>query len=244
MVDGESAHRAQPAPRDPAAADTSTPAQSALTSVIPSFDWTRISVTPSLPEHLQFARSIDWASTPLGPIHQWPADLRTMSNLIMGSPHPAAMYWGPEYIAIYNSAYTSLAGQKHPTLMGKPYRTGWGEIWDEIRPDFDSAWHSGQAMMKHDDKLYIYRHGFLEETFFNWSIVPLVGGDGSVVALYNPAFENTKRKVTERRMLTLREVGQQTALAQNVKGLLGSGAKGPRVQRARRALCPYLLGQR
>ncbi len=40
-----------------------------------------------------------------------------MCNLIMGSPHPAAMYWGPEYIAIYNEAYIILAGQKHPYMM-------------------------------------------------------------------------------------------------------------------------------
>ena len=30
---------------------------------------------------------------------------------------PAAMYWGPEYIAIYNEAYILLAGNRHPELM-------------------------------------------------------------------------------------------------------------------------------
>jgi hypothetical protein len=82
-----------------------------------SFDWTRLPITAALPRHIQFARSINWASTPLGPIENWGFDLRAMCNLIMGSPHPAAMYWGPEYIAIYNEAYILLAGQKHPALM-------------------------------------------------------------------------------------------------------------------------------
>lgn len=72
--------------------------------------------------------------------------------------------------------------------------------------------------MKNDDRLFLNRNGFLEETFFNWSIVPLLGGDGSVVALYNPAFENTRRKVNERRMLTLREIGERTSHARNVRG--------------------------
>lgn len=191
-----------------------------------SFDWTRIAISPDLPPHIQFARSVDWASTPLGPIEDWPADLRTMSNMIMGSPHAAAMYWGPEYIAIYNEAYIMLAGQKHPSFMGLSYTDAWAEIWDEIKPVFDSAWNSGQATMKHDDKLFINRNGFLEETFFNWSIVPLVGGDGSVVAIYNPAFENTKRKVNERRMFTLREVGEKTAMARDVKSFWGQVQKG------------------
>ncbi|KAF3764634.1 hypothetical protein M406DRAFT_42555, partial [Cryphonectria parasitica EP155] len=185
--------------------------------LIQTFDWTRIVDTSLLSPHLQFARSVRWEDTPLGPIEDWPGDLRTMSNMVMGSPHPAAMYWGPEYIAIYNEAYLSLAGKKHPKLMGQSYIEAWAEIWDELKPVFDAAWHGGQATMKHDDRLFMSRNGFLEETFFNWSIVPMVGADGSVVALYNPAFENTRRKVNERRMFTLREVGERTSLARDVQ---------------------------
>lgn len=82
-----------------------------------SFDWTRLPISAALPKHIQFARSIDWANTDLGPIENWSFDLRAMCNLIMGSPHPAAMYWGDELTAIYNEAYIMLAGQKHPKLM-------------------------------------------------------------------------------------------------------------------------------
>jgi hypothetical protein len=82
-----------------------------------SFDWTCLPMSAALPRHIKFARSVDWASTPLGPIENWSFDLRAMCNLVMGSPHPAAMYWGPELIAIYNEAYILLAGQKHPHLM-------------------------------------------------------------------------------------------------------------------------------
>ncbi|KAK4231249.1 histidine protein kinase [Podospora fimiseda] len=183
-----------------------------------TFDWTRIpSDDANLGEHHRLARSVDWASTSLGPIELWPADLRIMSNMIMGSPHPAALYWGPEYVAIYNEAYIALAGKKHPNLMGARYKDAWSEIWDEFEPIFEAAWKDGNATMKHDDGIFITRHGFLEETFFNWAIIPLVGGDGSVVALYNPAFENTRRKISERRMLTLREVGVKTSQARDVK---------------------------
>jgi hypothetical protein len=47
------------------------------------FDWTRLPLTSSLPRHVQFARSIDWSLTPLGPIEYWSNDLRAMCNLIM-----------------------------------------------------------------------------------------------------------------------------------------------------------------
>jgi PAS domain S-box-containing protein len=65
------------------------------------------------------------------------------------------------------------------------------------------------------------RNGFIEETYFSWSIIPLIGVDGSVVGLYNPAFEKTKRKIAERRMLTLREIGEKTASAREVSQFWG-----------------------
>ncbi|KPM40680.1 hypothetical protein AK830_g5837 [Neonectria ditissima] len=190
------------------------------------FDWTKIPITECLPEHIRFARSVDWASTPLGPIEDWQADLRAMSNLIMGSPHPAAMYWGPQFVCIYNAAYLEMAGQKHPQLMGACYQDAWPEIWDEIKPVFKSALEAGQATMKHENQLFINRHEFLEEAFFSWSIVPLVGGDGEVVGLYNPAFENTRRRVNERRMFMLREIGERTATATSVGGFWPQVKKG------------------
>lgn len=184
----------------------------------PSFDWTRIPLTPDLPDHIRSARSVDWASTPLGPIELWSSELRAMANMVMGSPHPAALYWGRELTTLYNEAYIAMVGKKHPNLMGQSYKEGWAEIWEDIEPIFEGAWESGQATMKNDDRIVINRNGFPEETYFSWSIVPLVGENGSVVGLYNPAFENTRRKIAERRMLTLRDVGERTALARDVKG--------------------------
>jgi len=147
----------------------------------PCFDWTRLPVTDTMPKHIRFARSVDWSSTSLGPIGNWSSDLRQMANLIMASPHPAAMYWGEDLIAIYNEAYVLLAGQKHPKLMGQSYKDAWFEIWDEVKDVFASAKATGQATMKDDDCLFIRRNSYLEETYFSWSIIPMVGRDGTVM---------------------------------------------------------------
>lgn len=184
------------------------------------FDWTRLPNTPALPFHIQFARSIDWASGPLGPIEGWSLELRSMCNLLMASPHPAAMYWGEELTIIYNEAYIFIAGQKHPRIMGQRYSEAWSEIWEDVKPAFDNARLTGQSIMKDDDRLFIKRSassGFLEETYFSWSLIPLVGADGSVVGFHNPALEKTRHNITERRMLTLREVGEKIAAAQDLK---------------------------
>lgn len=204
--------RSRPTAVNPELLDVPAP----ITSENGSFDWTRLPLGPHLPPHIQFARSINWAETSLGDINSWASDLRGMCNLIMASPHPAAMYWGRDHVAIYNEPYILLAGQKHPGLMGSRYRDTWFEIWDALEEVFDNAYTNAQATMKDDDCLFMVRNGFLEETYFSWSIIPLIGNDGSVVGLYNPAFEKTRRKVAERRMLTLREIGEKTAAARQV----------------------------
>jgi hypothetical protein len=66
----------------------------------------------------------------------------------------------------------------------------------------------------------------LEECYFSWSIVPLVGENGQIAGLMNPAFEKTHRKIAERRMLTLREVGEKIAATRDVKGFWTQVIKG------------------
>jgi PAS domain S-box-containing protein len=115
-----------------------------------------------------------------------------------------------------------LAGEKHPALMGMSYKQAWQEIWDlGVSEVFENARVSGQATMRDDDLLFMKRSGSasnLEECYFSWSIVPLVGENGQIAGLMNPAFEKTRRKIAERRMLTLREVGEKVAAARDVKG--------------------------
>ena len=45
----------------------------------------------------------------------------------------------------------------------------------------------------------------------------MIGADGTVMGMYNPAFEKTKRKVAERRMITLREIGERSSSAHNME---------------------------
>ena len=61
--------------------------------------------------------------------------------------------------------------------------------------------------------MFVNRNGFIEESFFSWSVIPTVGSDGSVLGLYHASFEKTQSKIAERRMITIREVGERIATA-------------------------------
>ena len=193
------------------------------------FDWTRLPNTPALPSHIHFVRSINWASTPLGSIEGWSAEFRGFCNFIMACPHPAAIYWGEEFTIIYNEAFIPLVGSKHPRIMGQRYCDAWPESWDVIKPFLNKTYSTGQATMEDDDCLFIERSdspGFLEETYFSWSLVPLIGANGSVAGVYNYAIERTRQKIAERRMLTLKEVGEKSAAARELTSFWDQLLKG------------------
>ncbi|EPS43699.1 hypothetical protein H072_2303 [Dactylellina haptotyla CBS 200.50] len=181
------------------------------------FDWTRLPLSVPSDDHIELVRKINWAATGFGAIEMWPQSLRTMINLVLSSPHPAAMYWGPDFSIVYNEAYIPLIGAKHPSLLGQRYKDGWSEIWEAIEPFFQEAIQTGTPTNKEDDRLFILRNGFREETYFSWSICPIIGEDGTTIGLHNPAFEKTRRVIAERRMLTLREVGERCGSARDVK---------------------------
>ena len=64
-------------------------------------------------------RSLDWATTPIGPVEHWPQSLRTAVSICLDSRFPILIWWGPELVMLYNDAYRPMLGAtKHPTAMG------------------------------------------------------------------------------------------------------------------------------
>jgi hypothetical protein len=82
-------------------------------NVVP--DWTVPVPTGYISEHVKFARLVNWANTPLGPMESWSVQFREIVNLLMRNPHPASLFWGEDLTMLYNEAYKNeVAGNKHP----------------------------------------------------------------------------------------------------------------------------------
>jgi hypothetical protein len=118
-------------------------------------------------------RSIDWSTTPLGPTSAWSHALRTTVGIILRSPFPTLLWWGPQFVQIYNDAYSPIPGAKHPRAFGQSGSECWAEIWDIIGPMAEAPFRGEPATASDDLVLLIHRRGFLEECHFKVSYGPV-----------------------------------------------------------------------
>ncbi|KAK0712313.1 hypothetical protein B0T21DRAFT_376400 [Apiosordaria backusii] len=201
--------------------DDTTKSSASITLAAPEksvADWTCAEPKGVLSSHIQYARTVNWATTPLGPLEKWSPEFKQTVNLCMNNPHPAALFWGSELTMLYNEAYAAeVAGNKHPSLMGTGFSGPFSELWDYLRPIFAECARTGISVRKEDDYLPIDRHGLLEETFFSWSFTPMYGGTDRILGFYNAPFETTKQVINRRRMHTINQIGERTAQATAVK---------------------------
>jgi PAS domain S-box-containing protein len=190
-------------------------------------DWTVAKPKGLLSPHLQYARTVNWATTPLGPMENWSPEFRQAANLCMSNPHPAALFWGSELTMLYNEAYAAeVAGNKHPSLMGTGFSGPFAELWDYAGPVFAECASTGVSVRKENDYLPIDRHGLLEETFYSWSFTPLYGGTDRILGFYNAPFETTQQVLMERRQKTITCLGDFTAQSKTIKQFWGFVQKG------------------
>src|SRR5262245_38629292 len=154
-------------------------------------------------------RAFDWSNTPLGPAESWSPALRTVVRLMLANRLPMLLWWGPQYVSIYNDPYRPVLGNKHPSALGQPVSIVWSEIWHILKPLIDTPYGGGPSTWNEDIGLEINRHGFVEETHFTiaYSPVPdesVASGIGGVLATVH---EITEKIVGERRVVALRDLG-------------------------------------
>ncbi len=166
----------------------------------------------------ELIRTFDWARTPLGPLESWPQSLRSAVSILLPSKAQIVMFWGPDLIALYNDAYRPVFGRKHPSALGMPAREAWSELWDDLKPLFESVLQTGEAFWASDRYFYMERFGFPEETFFDVSYDPIRDETGNVGGLFCIVTETTARVIGERRLRTLRDLSLSgTAEARSVE---------------------------
>jgi len=154
----------------------------------------------------------DWSSTPLGPISGWPQSLRTTVGLCLASNFPIDIIWGPHNVQIYNDGYRLICGDKHPASLGMDFKECWASAWPELDQPFEQA-RSGRTSFLENRRIFLFRKGYMEETFFTFSLSPIRDESGNIAGLFHPVTETTATMLSERRTRALRDLNAQLGRA-------------------------------
>ncbi|WP_186775204.1 ATP-binding protein [Allorhodopirellula solitaria] len=158
---------------------------------------------------------MDWSKTPLGPIDSWPQSLRTTVSLCLSSNFPISLAWGKHHTQIYNDGYWPICGEKHPESMGQDFTECWASPWPVIGDAFSRAL-AGETSFLENQRMFLDRNGYLEETFFTFSFSPIRDESGGIGGLFHPVTETTSKMLSERRTRVLRDLAERAAEAHSV----------------------------
>jgi hypothetical protein len=121
-------------------------------------------------DHMALIAAVDWPSTSLGPIASWSNALKSAVGQCLAAPFPSLLAWGPELIMIYNQHYAESVHQKHPRILGMPYKDAWPEVWSSLAPATSAAL-AGKVSHAHAVQMFLVRSGYTEECYFDWSVI-------------------------------------------------------------------------
>ncbi|WP_198367849.1 PAS domain S-box protein [Roseomonas sp. KE0001] len=161
-------------------------------------------------------RAKDWTATPLGPPEAWPPTLRTLLVVMLGTPQPMFVSWGPDRIIIYNDGYAPMLGLKQGWALGRRFEEVWHDIIADVGPIMDRA-YAGEASYADDLRLTMHRNGFPEEAYFVFSYIPIRDDSGQVAGMLCTCLETTRRVMAERRQAFLSELSNRLQQDQDVE---------------------------
>lgn len=162
----------------------------------------------------------DWTDS-LGPPEGWSQSLKTATGLLLRSPVPMVMLWGPDGIMLYNDAYSAFAGAKHPEQLGKKVRDGWPEVAD-FNDEVMRVGMAGETLSFRNQELTLYRRGTPEIVVMDLDYSPVLGDDGRPAGVLAIVIETTARVAAERALQVRAErLGLFDRMSREINDLAG-----------------------
>jgi PAS domain S-box-containing protein len=136
---------------------------------------------------------LDWANSPLGEARTWPQSLRTAVDIVIHSPMPMLLLWGPQLTQIYNDGFALLAGSKHPHAFGQPTHQIWPELQDFTDPIY-SAVLQGQVRTYSEQRFTLQRNGIDSDFWLDLTYSPIRDENAQVAGILVTAIETNERR--------------------------------------------------
>ena len=159
-------------------------------------------VFPGTSEMAARCRAFEWSTTPLGPVEDWPASLRSLVAMTLESRHPMLLWWGPELIQLFNDGFLPSFGEsgRDRAALGARGREHWADVWPLIGNQIEGVIADGVATWYEDALIPIERNGKLDDVWWTYGYSPVRDETGKVNGVLVVVQETTERVILERRL--------------------------------------------
>ncbi|NHZ87540.1 response regulator [Massilia sp. CCM 8733] len=132
--------------------------------------------------------STDWSGTDLGAPETWPGTLRLCVDILLNTPLPMLLVWGPRRVIVFNDAYADLAGPRHPRAPGGRIPAVWPAPLAASPATLDDAL-AGNVVRLERQRLAFVRDGALASADYDLHFTPVRDGDtvGGVLCAVTPS---------------------------------------------------------
>jgi len=133
----------------------------------------------------------DWRGTSPGPLPHWQASLRIAVDMMLLSPFPSAVVWGPNMTVIHNDAYVTLLDDlEHGHALGKGFDTLWERAWHDVGPWVFKAFE-GRSNFVEEQPLWIECAKTGVKAWYAFSYTPIRDEQHEVVGFLHTVIETT-----------------------------------------------------
>ncbi|RXH57777.1 ATP-binding protein [Granulicella sibirica] len=184
-----------------------------------SFPWQALTTSPIMGrgEVADLIRSHAWDTTPLGPVEGWSETLLAIVNLILSSPIPTYIVWGPEMITLYNEGYVSILAARHPQALGQRFSEVWSESWKLVEEQFLTVLTHGKSITEENVLIPVNSGERLQDFFWNYSRMPIYE-NGRIAGLLNAVQDVTGTVLATRMLLASDDQLRMTLVAGSCVG--------------------------
>ena len=132
-------------------------------------------------------RTHNWTSTSLGSLDHWSSELIAIVNLVLASPTPARVLWGPDLVLFYNDSYCSIPGRRHPEALGCPARDVFHDVWPIVGPVLETAFHTGEPFVFDKRRVPVETDEGMKEFYLDCTYSPVYenGAVAGLLALFH-----------------------------------------------------------
>ena len=142
-----------------------------------------------------------------------------MLLLICNDPSPCALVWGPAHALVYNNAYPVLIGRKHPAAQGQSCWDVFPEFWTDFSKKVDQCFATGVPLVETNLPIPMDKRGFIEEAYYTFKYVSIIGDRGLGIALHATVTETTRDVLREREAVVYNAVNKEISNATTVSNV-------------------------